>query len=264
MNIFLSRFYSDVKDPQWPDVNNVETYTDYLMLPDHIKHECENLHRFEERFCEIEDADYWRNLTIPVYRYNNLAYVPLAKCASSYYISFFKNNGWEETTLGKIGNNVHLFGLMMDPSVRWIKGLTQFLSNMFGLDDISDQMLEKIMQEIVTPDVHTISYRTYLGNYLEKIHWIPMDLPDQQIKTHIINFCKGHGHDINLPINNDRIHTSSNKKLALFNKIKSLHTKNFNANNSLGTAFLVQLLLADDIKFYRKLVKSFITSNKIN
>lgn len=254
MNVFLSKFYNDVKDASWP---TVETYADYLSLPDRIRNECENVHGLNDRLREIEDPDYWRNLIIDVYRYKNLGYVSIPKCASTYYTSFFKTNGWEKTSIGKLDDSVNLFGLIMDPTMRWLKGMTQFVISVVGVNGATDQTLEKIMELAVTPDIHTIPYRTYMGRYLEKINWIPMSiLDDQEIKNCMMSFFKKHGHDIQLPTNDERIHKSNDKKLELFNRIKNLYIKNFNSDAPISP-FYVQIALADDIKFYQKLLKSF-------
>jgi hypothetical protein len=84
-NFYLVDFYNSVKDSGWPEI---ETYDDFLELPEYIREECINTHNLTTRFDQIESPEYWQNLLTTVLQYENLAYVPVAKCASTYYITF--------------------------------------------------------------------------------------------------------------------------------------------------------------------------------
>ena len=94
---YIKHFYDQVKDPSWPDVKN---YNELINLPDKILDECNHIHELPTRLSQLEDTLYWKDeLNLIGFQYKNLVYVPVAKCANSYYTNFFKQNAWMESSV---------------------------------------------------------------------------------------------------------------------------------------------------------------------
>ena len=88
--IFLQKFYDNVKDPSWPQL--IETYSDFVKLPDSIKNECYQQHGLESTLNQIEDSDYWlasHRSRVVVYRHHSLVFIPVPKCGFIYYHDLF-------------------------------------------------------------------------------------------------------------------------------------------------------------------------------
>lgn len=255
MNIFLVKFYNDVKSPSWPEI---ETYGDYQKLPLYIKQECEQQHNLFKRFSEIEDPDYWRKLTLEVWVKDNLGYVPVLKCAYSYYSKQFQDLGWKKTNIGSIDKETVLFGVIKDPLTRWIKGVVEFLSQVVQVNNVTDEFLERLLcanSAIAMPDLHSVCYHIQYGNYLNNITWIPMDdLDDQQIKTCLQTFCKKHGQSVDFA-DQHRINPSSELEKNLYNKIRKLLYEHIDKNSPY--IINLQIFMAPDLKFYRNLISNF-------
>ena len=56
---FFTKFYDQAKDQSWSQVN---TYTEFLKLPNTIKQECFHLHNLRARLNELENEPkkYWK------------------------------------------------------------------------------------------------------------------------------------------------------------------------------------------------------------
>lgn len=254
MNAYLVNFYNNVKDVSWPTIEN---FDDYYRLPLHIRQECEQQHNLTVRLNEIEDPEYWRKLTLPVWVKDNLGYVPILKCAHTYYSTQFQDLGWKQINIGQVDKNTVLFGLIKDPTTRWLKGVVEFLVNIIKEENITDEFLDNFFDFVAMPDFHSVCYHMLLGDYLHKINWIPMDLfDDQQLKTQIQTFCKKHGQTINfLDYSSGRLNQSTTSEKNLYNKIKKIHLDSIEKNRSYISN--LQILLAPDLKFYRELVLNF-------
>ena len=264
-NIFLKSFYNNVKDESWPIIN---TYDDFLKLPQDIQSECFYNHQLNQRLNEIESPDYWRNTLTKVYRYKNLAYLPVAKCGSSYYINLFHRQlNWESCNFSELDPGTICFGLFMDPIQRYLKGITEWVWNNFlpAVNYDISKVPESILRTIIIGDVHSLPYTTTLGTILDKVNCIPISgRSDSDIKKILTNLFRTQNHNIDLPVNDKKIHVSSELKIKLYNLIK----ENFDAYpvgdtdrcNSLefcGRAEYLHILLSSDLKFYRDLVAKF-------
>lgn len=253
MNGQLAKYYNDIKDPQWPP--NIETYGAFLNLPVDIQKECEQHHNLAGRMSEIEDTNYWRNQVLQVWVKDNLGYVPLPKCANTYYSQQFLDLGWKKVNIGTVSDKIILFGLVQDPSIRWLKGVVEFFSSTIGIESVSDQLLEKMFEFIAMPDIHSTFYHLMLGDYLYRINWIPMDiLDDQEIKNCLQTFCRKNGQCIRF-FDYPRINESTQTEKFFYQRIKELHRSSFEKNKSYIASF--QMLIAPDLKFYRNLILKF-------
>jgi hypothetical protein len=254
MNLYLKKFFNDVSDPSWP---TVDTYIDYYKLPLEIQKECELNHRVLDQIDRIENYEYFCGHN-HVYQHQNLIFVPVLKCASSYYREHFGNQfNWQSTSLHSATSNSKLVGVLMEPTTRWLKGITEWLwtSNLTDAKFIENIVFSKT-SPMIAPDAHTQSYHEMFGPWLSKIHWIPMDwVGKNQTKQQLLNFFQQHGCQTPLNFDHNLVHQSSSKKLELFEKVKSIHHTQLDTNNR----YLVNWHkhLAKDLKFYHNLVRQF-------
>lgn len=255
MSYFLKKFYQDVKDQSWPDI---DSYSDYFKLPQWIRQQCEQVHGINDLFTKIEDENFCINLHTHGYRFENLVFVPVPKCASVYYSNMFETQmGWEKVSdFSSMDQSTVFFGVLMDPTTRWLKGLAQFLYyNNFTDDQTIHKLLNDKKNHIFSPDIHTMSYSMLLGPWLDKGTWFPMDFYNEsQIRNLMQQLFQQHGHNIQLPPQSDKIHQSSSKQLELFQRLKAHQQQNFKDDQAY--LLLVQTLLAKDLKFYRNLIKN--------
>lgn len=257
-DLVLQKFYNDIKGPAWPNIN---THNDFYHLPAEIQYECQARHNYSRRLQEIEDPAYWFGITAWVWQHNDLVYAPLGKCASTYHIDLLENTfGWEKKFIKDVDfDRVHAFGLIRHPLDRYLKGLTEWIYRYKIIDSFegdleNNQTLRNIIKSVLIPDTHCMPFSMFYGDLLEKIHWIPMDImSEQDTKLQIENFLSKHNYNIQLPINKEKLNTSSLDKINLYNTIKKLYPTKIELE-------YFYYLFANDLKFYRTLVEKFQSS----
>jgi hypothetical protein len=258
VDVFLQEFYDSVKDATWPDISS---YNDFISLPKEIMDECETVHSFKQRMNEIYNDDYWRRLTTPIFVFENLVYIPIAKCAHSYYSNYFGNVlGWRSTTLQNINpNDMVMFGLMMNPITHFLKGVTQCLWQVPEIRNCDEDRLsgfihqyyKYLIGQMLVGDTHTVPYSVKFGNMLTQTNWIPMDqYSDNQIKVAFVNLFKKVGHDISMDFTDARLNSSSPKKIQLFQIVKEI----FLLEEYRERLYRLYILRSTDINFYNQLL----------
>lgn len=275
----IVNFYNSVKDPSWPDVNN---YVDFCRLPAEIKNECNDIHGFQQRKNQIVDHEHWIQQLESACVYKNLAYIPITKCAYTYYTTVLTNLGWEKVPLNEIDmSSTKFFGTMIHPRTRWLKGIVEWLEIAYTSkgstkpsirpwsnpdfwtgptnweqlkSDLNSTAFQRLLTTLNVGDIHSMPYYVQFGNLLNNSTWIPMDLfADNEVKIKMMNFFKLHGHNISLPFNDQRLHQSPPEKLEIFNIIKTLLDNNQNQNQ----LYSFYKLYANDLKFYYNLVEQY-------
>lgn len=260
-DLFFQSFYENVKDPSWPCAEN---YCDFVKLPQHIKDECYNKHRLAEKLEQIEDADYWFDNLLSqfhhVYQHKNLIFLPVPKCGSQYYDELFERMGWKKIKIkAKDFDNNVIFAPVMHPLSRYLKGLTEWVWRNNLIEDydnlIEQKMFVNLMSELLIADVHTVPYTYTFRHLMSKVHWIPMDnFTDNEVKQIMMNLFKKHNHNIELPLNEPRIHESNKDKLKIYQAVKHLYQNKKLPNLNI---YLIYIFFAEDLKFYRHLVDNF-------
>ena len=271
-------FYNSVKDPSWDDVSE---YFDFVNLPLTIQDECRSVHGLDHRINEICDPNHWIMESSFVCVRDNLAFVPVTKCAYAYYTSKFTELGWTRKSLKDIDvESTNFFGFMLHPLQRYFKGLTQLVVEIHS--DISEKpdsqnpwqhhvqtnwqdvqhtmkskYFVKLLDNIVVGNALSMPYHTMFGNWLKKIHWIPMGrFGDDQLKMHAMEFCRKHGHDLSLPLQDQRIHRSSSMQIEIYEAIKNQFFNNpiqiYNFYKTFGP----------DLKFFYALLQKFSNHNQ--
>ena len=264
---YLINFYNDIKDGSWSDI---ESYDQFLELPEHITDECYIEHNFKQRLQNIENPSYWDNwiyddLTEPVlennrigFRYKNIVYVPVPKCASSYYRKFFGEYlKWVKVKLHELDwNKIHAFGLILHPLTKRLKGLVESLTTACDKDDnivhelINTEAFINFTKHTVMGDSHTLPYSIEY-EHLYDIDWIPIENMDpERIKLLVDKFMMHYNVPVRTIKNDELIYKSNTIKRKAYDKMRDA----FLSHTSNETIYR---LYADDLKFYHTLVKNF-------
>jgi hypothetical protein len=143
----------------------------------------------------------------------------MLKCASTYYEYMFRLNGWDQIDFKDIDwDHDVVFGFIMDPFVRHIKGLVEdlmFLEEKYQYD--IDLFPETFSELAPVLGVHGLGFHQIYDNYCEKIFWIPLDhtISTEQLVEEFFE-----KYNINWEWNYRVIaHESNNRKKYLFQKI---------------------------------------------
>ena len=259
-DIFFKLFYNDVKDKSWPAV---ETYCDFLKMPEYICNELIESHNLIQRLEQIESQLYWQTMLADVYCYENLAFLPLAKCGSVHYKTVFvKQLGWKLCKFSDLAPGTVCFGMFEEPMTRYLKGITEWawvhLLPIFN-NDIA-QIPEILLKTVIVGDLHSLPYTVWLGPLLDKINCIPIHRStEEQTAQYLTNLFKTQNHNIKIPIIGKKLHASNDLKLKLYNHIKQVFD-NYLPDKSteyLARGEATYLLLSPDLKFYRNLLSTF-------
>lgn len=252
---YIKHFYDQVKDSSWPEI---KSYNDLLNLPTIIKNDCNHMHNLGARLSEIEDPTYWKKYQFHKigYQHKNVVYVPILKCANTYYTNFFKDQlKWKQVNLDDLNwNEISAFGLVMNPMTRRVKGITQVLCMSYKenykniLQLLESPYFVNFVSKIMILDAHTIPYTLAFGEMLDKIYWIPIEpFTDSELQHQITCFLNTKNIKIKMPTSK-RLNRSSNEKEKIFNTIQDIFLST-EPGAELG------MLFANDIKFYNHLLK---------
>lgn len=261
IDYYLTKFYQDVKDPSWPSIS---TYNDILALPDTIQRELEQVNGLSQRLDQIESIDHWRSSnrqTCFGYRKNNVVFVPVLKCASTYFKYNFleRFSGWQTVNLyDQNWAEITAFGCIMHPLIRRIKGIAEVLFNAYPesrLDEVTDLLkndssFKGVIATISISDMHSMPYTVMYGSYLDRINWIPMEIGNNKMVAEVNRFLLEHGISDQIPLDEVK-HQSTDKKLEIFKLLIQVYFS-YPPNE-----FPAVFLFADDLKFYHNLIKNF-------
>jgi len=249
-DIFLKELWQDIKDPHWPDI---ELWDDFALLSGDIKSQA--AHRgLYQRMAEINDADYWRprSMQIDCYQKDRFVFVNVGKCGYQHHRDFFLHRlGWHHLPSEQLYHqkDIVMFGLMMHPLRRYLKGLTEFLWD----QRISEQInIDRFMEYAFIPDNHSMPVSMQCGPYFKQIHWIPFaDRSATQVKTLMNTLFQKYGSSLTVPLEHPALHESHYEKHMLFDSIKkSWETKH-------KSCYIIYQLHSTDLEFYQELVDSF-------
>jgi hypothetical protein len=269
LDIDIRIFYDSVKATEWPTIKSV---ADFYNLPSWIQEECCNIYGFQERLNQIVGINH---IITYGFVYKDLVFLPAPKCAHLYYTAIFTQLGWQKVLLQDIDiKSMKPFGTLLHPFTRFLKGLTQWLIICYSNDsvassknpwqtdyqtnwnklfsDLDSPAFKNLIKSVNVGDIHSIPYSAFFGDLINIAHWIPMDaMSDDDVKINMMKFFKLNGHDIDLPLNDKRLHQSSSRQLELFEKIKHELTENSTKN------FYFNKLFGPDLNLYYNLLKQY-------
>jgi hypothetical protein len=161
--------------------------------------------------------------------------------------------GWQEKKLSDCDfEHTKLFGLMLNPYVRRLKGITEtlLLSYDFNYEvlqqHLQNKMYCKFISQISLTDIHSIPMHIIYGCWFDRINWIPMDLFSPT------ELCKQVEKLIQQPIPDvPPMHKSTSQQLEIFKILEKLFLDQPIVPAELG------LMFAQDVKSYNRLVEKY-------
>lgn len=102
-----------------------------------------------------------------------VAYVPIAKNASTTFTKLFSEQGWTRTQLDLLDPAVELFGHFRDPIQRHFLGTAEFLDQNHISHLIDDPAWQQVWARAVM-DIHGYPVTWSMGSHAQRCHWIPM------------------------------------------------------------------------------------------
>jgi hypothetical protein len=162
--------------------------------------------------------------------YQNLAYLPITKNASTTFTDFFKSRNWALTQLDLLPREIKVFGHFRDPIERHFKGTAEFLMQNQLEHLVDDPTWQQIYTQSVM-DMHSMPITWALGERYKLIHWIPIH---KQIPTVLLTqkWLNANGFDCNIE-NLLWKNIGSDNKLSLYHKLQHLH-QTIRKNDSLS------------------------------
>lgn len=255
MSRWVYEFWRDVADPSWP---KVVFWSDFVQVNDKLKEEVYLQHDFSKRLLELDNRDLWRckNLaTFELYKKDHFVFINVPKCGSRHYRQFFLDRlEWDFFVPESIKDleQYTLFGLMMDPHRRYLKGVTEWLWTLHVRHGI-DLDWKKI--DLLIPDGHSLPLSMILDTLMMRIAWIPFEiLSDQEVKQSMNNLFQKKGSTLSIPISHPPVHVSSSAKKTLYDQLE-LYFYNHDIQQTPIT--MIHQLLISDFQFYRELTKNF-------
>lgn len=264
------KFYAGVQDPSWPAVTN---YADFFVLPSAIRAECETIHGLGQHLDEICDPAYWRHMDLDLCVRGRLAFVPVAKCASNYYLRHFTQAGWVRKKLHEIDlDDSVLFGVIMHPLKRYLKGITQHIVYSFSPEMVEApdsfwgpykgmtdwETIDRVMalpgfknfvKGVAVGDLHSWPYHLWFGDLLSRTHWIPLDfLPPSKTEDNINALLEAHGHPA-LQFDSKPSHESLPEQALLFQQLTDWFQEDHDQMHYFYKIY------GPDLKFYYQLLR---------
>ena len=175
------------------------------------------------------------------YRKNQLVYTSVLKCASTLYNNVVLHNNWTEIQMHDINwQHDHVFGFIMNPIVRYIKGLSEDV-----FDPTTSRSINNlpVHNDCITFTFHSLPISLVLKDRMHLIDWIPLDT---EIKSETLFqiLLKKYNIDLVWPVHVNK-HESTDEKTKIYNTIKNI----INIDN-----YVVQRGLEVDINFYRTVI----------
>jgi hypothetical protein len=183
------------------------------------------------------------------YRKQNLVFVSLLKCASTYYGEVFVNNGWKPIAYNTIDwVNDHVFGFIMNPTDRYLKGLAEDV-----LDPTTCWNVENlpVFVDSMVVTYHSLPINSYLSKNMKEIDWIPLDtsVSSEELVLKLLQ-------QYNLTLHFDDTinkHQSNAGKTKIYNLLKS----NFDLNNH-----VIHAVLQEDNDLYSQVCNNINLNGK--
>jgi len=125
----------------------------------------------------------------------DLVYVRNYKCASTFfYWNFAKKFNWAEIEFKDIDwDRQRVFGHLLDPIQRRHKGIAEFLHMTQTQHLLEDDKFCNLIKNAPALDTHSARYVDQFGEYAEKIDWIPLYLPQDEVITQTEKIMLSHG-----------------------------------------------------------------------
>lgn len=111
-----------------------------------------------------------------------VAYVPIAKNASTTFTKLFSEQGWTHTQLDLLDPSVKIFGHFRDPIERHFSGTVEFLCQNHIPHLVEDPVWQQVWARAVM-DIHSYPVTWAMGEHAQRCHWIPIS---QQLDVNLM------------------------------------------------------------------------------
>jgi hypothetical protein len=249
---YFSKFYQDIKEQDWPQISS---FTEFCTAPDPIKQECYSVHNLSTVLDNLESTEHYRSTDRHMslgFKKHNLVFVPVLKCASSYFNQVFtaELSGWEKINLYQQDwNQIRAFGVIMDPYQRRLKGILQILTGLYSTQQLA-QLIDQnsaLLSMIPWLDTHSMPYNVLYGDLFEKIEWIPMEIGVKHVTDELNKILV---HD-KIAYPTEFVNQSSQEKLQLYHRLQQVMM------TPPHDEFQGAVEFAKDLKVYRKLLAKY-------
>lgn len=256
-DVAFQKFYQDVRDPSWPDVDH---YGQFSLLPQQIQHECLLTHNGKQRFETISSTVHWNNLRASSHwgwRYENIVFLPIPKCGYIYYNNLFGERlRWQKYELTKDDfGRYSVVSCIINPLTRYLKGVTEWIW-VNRHQRPADLLVELMMKhsQLVFPDMHSVPLNLTYPDVINQMTLIPADImSDDQTRSVLMEIFQSLGHpEISLPLKDQRMHQSSAEKVQIFDQLKQHFS-----NKSDSDILLHYQIFAQDLYVYKQAVDKF-------
>lgn len=183
------------------------------------------------------------------YKKNNLVYIRTHKCASTFYMDVLTHNQWDSISESEVDwHNDHVFGFLLDPVQRYVKGIIEDIYNNDTLLHSTLEFYRDHQAQSLLYTLHSFPLSLYYGrDVVGKIDWIPLN---QSVPSEVLfeKLCEKHAINIEWPR-----HPNLNK--AKDNARKRLLTDEFDKILHMNKP-LFWISMRDDIELYRSVLKN--------
>jgi hypothetical protein len=168
-----------------------------------------------------------------IFKKNNLVLINTFKNASTFYSNLCMANDWKRIYFSEIDFNKNIIiGFVSDPTLKYSKGILEDVLNAdkLGLLDYVKKFINKMHKHfILIQSFHTLSAIQILGNFNNKINWIPIDKDIDSYKI-FDEICIQHDIRNIIPEDIDGNVASLKKKQEQLNMSKSISIDNLFLN----------------------------------
>lgn len=145
-----------------------------------------------------------------------LVYAQMAKCACTYFGQFFKQNKWLPIEIEQVQwHQQTVFGLMMEPRRRHVKGLVEDIS---ARGWTMDELMPVLRYSYPCLGLHGLGYYQAYGDRTEQIIWLPLDIT-QKFQKYLNEFLLNHKQNLNWNVVITNTNASDLHKKSLFDKL---------------------------------------------
>lgn len=137
-----------------------------------------------------------------------LGWLPVYKNASTTMGGVVQNNGWN--LVSDVSNDTQLFGIIQNPWRRFSKGIAELAWT--ANERSFEQARRSPYFRMAFFDKHLLPISVQYPEYLNRIHWIPMDSP-VPVNQLLNEYFEEHGSNTRIT-DRDIKHKSSQRKLA--------------------------------------------------
>lgn len=257
MSRWLYEFWKDVADPSWPAV---EYWSEFAKTDTVVQQECWTDHGLARHLYQSENFEHYHCRSLfSMYRKDDWVFVNVPGNGYIHFQDFFVNRlQWQRFRPNCYQDleDVILFGIMMDPYRRYLKGLATFFWDLYGANALSTVDMPSLFDKIQFPDIHSMPMSHTLRQIINQVIWIPFELMSPESVKQCMNaLFQKKSSTVAVPFSHPLLNQSPTEKLEIYQQIKTtFFTHDISRSKQ---ALHVHRTLIPEAIFYRNLVAKF-------